>query len=51
MYRKVTGAASYMMRNEDLTYDTRLPSSRRARIILGDGSITKVQFIGKVNLV
>ena len=40
-----------MTRNKDLMYDTWPPPSHRSRIILGDGSIKKVQLIGKVDLV
>ena len=34
-----------------MMYDTRPPSPHRSRIILGDGSIRKVQFVGKLDLV
>ena len=44
-------ATTHMTRNADMLYDTRLPSSHRCRIILGDGSIKKVQFVGKLDLV
>ena len=40
-----------MTRNANLMYDTRPPSPHRSRIILGDGSIRKVQFVRKLNLV
>ena len=40
-----------MTRNAYLMYDTRPPPPHRSRIILGDGSIKKVQFIGKSDLV
>ena len=46
-----SGATTHMTRNADLMYDTRLPSSHRSRIILGDGSIRKVQLVGKLDLV
>ena len=39
-----------MTRNADLMYDTRPPPPRRSRIIAGDGSIKKVQFIGKIDI-
>ena len=42
-----SGATPCITRNADLMYDTRPPPPRRSRIILGDGSIKKVQFIGK----
>ena len=44
-------ATSHMTRNIDLMYDTRPPPPHRSRIILGDGSIKEVQFIGKIELV
>ena len=40
-----------MTRNADMMYDTRPPSPHRSRIILGDGSIRRVQFVGKLDLV
>ena len=40
-----------MTRNADMIYDTRPPSPHRSRIILGDGSIKKVQLVGKLDLV
>ena len=40
-----------MTRNADMMYDTSPPSPHRSRIILGDGSIRKVQFVGKLDLV
>ena len=40
-----------MTRNADMMYDTKPPSPHRSRIILGDGSIRKVQFVGKLDLV
>ena len=46
-----SGATTYMTRNVDLMYDTKPPSPQRSRIILGDGSIKKVQFVGKIDLV
>ena len=45
------GATTRMTRNADLMYDTRPPSPHRSRIILGDGSIKKVHFVGKLDLV
>ena len=45
------GATTHMTRNADLIYDTRPPSPHRSRIILGDGSIRNVQFVGKLDLV
>ena len=42
---------THMTRNADLMYDTRSPSPHRSRIILRDGSIRKVQFVGKLDLV
>ena len=39
-----SGATTHLTRNADLMYDTRPPSPHRSRIILGDGSIRKVQF-------
>ena len=44
-YISDSGAMSHMTRNEDLVHDTWLPPPHRSRIILGDGSIKKVQFI------
>ena len=46
-----SGATTYMTRNADLMYDTKPPSPQRSRIILDDGSIKNVQFVGKVDLV
>ena len=40
-----------MTRNADMMYDNRPPSLHRSRIILGDGSIKKVHFVGKIDLV
>ena len=40
-----SGATSHMTRSADLTYDT------RPRITLGDGSIKKVHFVGKLDVV
>ena len=45
-----SGATSPMTRSADLMYDTRPPSPHRSRIILGDRSIKKVQFIGKIDI-
>ena len=42
--------ATHMTRNADMMYHTK-PSLQRSRIILGDGSIRKVQFVGKLDLV
>ena len=41
----------HITQNADLMYDTRPPSPHRSRIILGDGSIKKVHFVGKLDLV
>ena len=46
-----SGATTHMTRNTDLMYDTRPLSPHRSRIILGDDSIRKMQFIGKLDLV
>ena len=46
-----SGATTHMTRNADLMYDTKPPSPQRPRIILGDGSIKKIQFVGKIDLV
>ena len=46
-----SGTTTHMTRNADLMYDTRPSSPYRSRIILGDGSIRKVQFVGKLDLV
>ena len=46
-----SGATTHMTRNADLMYDTRAPSSHRSRIILGDGSIKKVHFVEKFDLI
>ena len=45
-----SGATSHMTRSADLMY-TRPPSPHRSRIKLGDGSIEKVQLVGKLDLV
>ena len=46
-----SGATTHMTRSAELMYDTKPPSPDRSRIILGDGSIRKVQFVGKIDLV
>ena len=46
-----SGAYSHMTRSADLMYDTRPPYPHRSRIILGDGSIKKVKFVGKLDFV
>ena len=46
-----SGATTHTTRNPDIMYNTRTPSPHRSRIILGDGSIRKVQFVGKLDLV
>ena len=46
-----SGATTHMTRNYDLMYATKPPSPQRSRIILDDGSIKKVQFVGKIDLV
>ena len=46
-----SGATTHMTRNADMMYDTKPPSPHRSRTILGDGSIPKVQFVGKLDLV
>ena len=42
---------THMTRNAGLMYDTRAPPSHQSRTILRDGSIKKVQFVGKLDLV
>ena len=39
-----------MANNVELMYDTRPSPPNRSRIILGDGSTRKVEFVGKINL-
>ena len=51
VWRGDSGATSHMTRSADLMYDTGQPAPYRSRIILGDGSIKKVQFIGNIDLV
>ena len=46
-----SGATTRMTRNTDLMYDTRPPSPHRSTIILGDGSIQRVHFVGKLDVV
>ena len=46
-----SGATTHMTCNADMMYDTSPPSPHRSRIILGDGSIRKVEFVGKLDLV
>ena len=46
-----SGATTHIPRNADLTYDTRPPSPHSSRIILGDGSVRKVQFVAKLDFV
>ena len=45
------GATTHMTRNADMMSDIKPPCPHRSRIILGDGSIRKVQFVGKLDLV
>ena len=51
MDRWLNGATSHITRRADLMYDTRPPPPHRSRIILGDGSIIKLQFVGKIDFV
>ena len=46
-----SGATTHMTRSAELMYDTKPPSPHGSRIILGDGSTRKVQFVGKLDLV
>ena len=46
-----SSTTTHMTRNVDMMYDTKPPSPRRSRIVLGDGSIRKVQYVGKLDLV
>ena len=46
-----SGGTTHATRNADLMYDTRPPSPHKSRIIPGDGSIRKVQFVGKLHFV
>ena len=46
-----SGATSHMARSADLMYDTRPPFPHRSRIILGNGLIKKVHFVGNLDLV
>ena len=46
-----SGETTHMTRDADMMYDTRPLSLYGSRIILGDGSIKKVQFLGKLDLV
>ena len=46
-----SGATPHMTRNADMMYETSPPSPHRSRIILGDGSIGKIQFVGELDLV
>ena len=46
-----SGATTHMSRSAELMYDTKPLFPHRSRIILGDGSIRKVQFVGKLDLV
>ena len=46
-----SGVTTHMTRNADMMYETKPPSPHRSRIILGDGSIRKVQFVGKLDSV
>ena len=45
------GATTHMTRSAELMYDTKPSFPHRSRIILGDGSIRKVQFVGMIDLV
>ena len=46
-----SGTTTHMTRNADMMYDTKPPSPHRSRIILGDDSTRKVQFVGKLDVV
>ena len=46
-----SGATTHMTRSAELMYDNKPPSPHRSRIILGDGTTRKVQFVGKLDLV
>ena len=46
-----SGATTHVTRNADMMYDTSPPSPHRSRIVLGDGSIRKIQFFGRLDLV
>ena len=46
-----SGATLHVTRSADLMKDTRLPSSRRSSSILGYGSMKKMSFVGKLDLV
>ena len=46
-----SGATSHVTRSADVMYNTRPSSPNRSRIILGDESIKKLQFVGKIYLV
>ena len=45
-----SSATTHMTRNADIKYDTSPPSPHRSRIVLGDGSIRKVQFCRETRL-
>ena len=46
-----SGATTHMTRSAESMYDTKPPSPHRSKIILGDGSIRKVQFVGTLDSV
>ena len=46
-----SGTTSHLTHSPDLMYGTMPPSPHRSRIILGNGSIKKEQFAGKLDLV
>ena len=46
-----SSTTSHLTRSVDRMYGTRPPSPHRSRIILGNGSIKKEQFVGKIDLV
>ena len=46
-----SATTSHLTRSADLMYGTRPPSPHRSRIILGNGSIKKEQFVGKLDSV
>ena len=51
MWTGDSGATTHMTRSAESMYDTKPPSPHISRIILGDGSIRKMQFVGKIDLV
>ena len=46
-----SGASCHMTKSAELMYDTRAPAPEQTRVILGNGTTTRVEFVGKIDVV